>query len=71
MPPIDLAALTRYVRTILTHPQAELPPTGDSLLDDALADLAGHRRAGLALPALAVSFWTPAASPSRALPHGG
>ncbi len=70
MPSIDLAALTRYVCTILTHPQAELLPTGDSLLDDALADLAGHRRAGLALPALAVYFWTPAASTSRALPHG-
>ncbi len=70
MSPIDLATLTRYVHAILANPRAPLPATGDSLLDGALADLARHRQAGLALPALDVYFWTPASRAPSALPHG-
>lgn len=69
MPSLDLVSLTRHVQVILANPAAQPPATGDPLLDGALADLACLRRAGQALPALAVYFWTPAAVAPGA--HGG
>jgi hypothetical protein len=41
---IDLSVLAAHVHAVIADPHACLPSTGDTTLDEALADLARRRR---------------------------